>query len=139
MLDNGFLEERKLIREWLEVRENNSHILAESNDLINEVMEKMKEKRVSKVPVFEKDKPVGSVRESTLLKYLIENPNDLNQPISTIMEASFDVVDYDSTLDEVTSKIQNSWEPVLTKDRSGQYQIITTHDQIGRASYRERL
>jgi len=130
MLDNGFLEERKLIREWLEVRENNSLILAESNDLIHEVIEKMQEKRVSKVPVFEKDKPVGSVRESTLLKYLIENPNDLNQPISTIMEASFDVVDYDSTLDEVTSKIQNSGEPVLTKDRSGQYQIITTHDLI---------
>src|SRR5690554_671143 len=108
MLDNGFLEERKLIREWLEVRENNSLILAESNDLIHEVIEKMQKKRVSKVPVFEKDKPVGSVRESTLLKYLIENPNDLNQPISTIMEASFDVVDYDSTLDEVTSKIQNS-------------------------------
>src|SRR5690625_2295363 len=103
MIDNAFLEVIKLIRVWLEVREYNSIILAESNDLIHEVIEKMQEKRVSKVPVFEKDKPVGSVRESTLLKYLIENPNDLNQPISTIMEASFDVVDYDSTLYEVSS------------------------------------
>lgn len=130
MIENRFLETPKLIREWLEARKNKSLIFVNQDDPIQEVIDVMQTKNVSKIPVFNQNKPVGSIKESALLKFLIENPDDLARPVSNIMEDPYDVVDYDSTLEEITSKIQYSGNPVLTKDRSGKYQIITTHDLI---------
>ena len=53
----------------------------------------MKEKDISQMPVMDNGEMVGSITESAVLTYLLENPlNNTEKKVETIMDTAFPVV-----------------------------------------------
>lgn len=83
---------------------------------------------ISQLPVKDGDQFIGSIRETNLLKKLMEDPEVKSKQIEEIMEDPIPFVASDNTLD-VLSSLMNSQQPaVLVRDENDKVHIITQQD-----------
>ncbi len=108
-------------------------ISVEAGDSINQVLNLMKEKGISQVPVFSKNgRNLGSITEETLLELLLkgENLSDIaNNPVEGIMEDIFPVINKELPIDAIISLLQYS-SAVLVKIKGKIRGIITKADLL---------
>jgi len=130
MAERGFMPSGNLLRDLLESRQNHTLIAAHPDDSVQEVLRKMTDKGISQVPVLENDQPIGAVYEKDMLKFILKDLKNLQLRIREIMDHPLEVVSYDANIQEAAKVLTRSGKPILTKDRSGQYQIITSHDLL---------
>ena len=108
-------------------------ISVEAGDSINQVLNLMKEKGISQVPVLSKNgRNVGSVTEETMLELLLrgESLREIaNNPVEDIMEDVFPVVNRKFPLDAIISVLQYS-PAVLVKVKGRIRGIITKADLL---------
>jgi cystathionine beta-synthase len=91
----------------------------------------MKEHDLSQLPVVEGDEVHGSITQSALLEFILNNPmKNSNKAISEIMGNAFPIVDADMNVKELNKYISKSNPAVITKDESGKMHIITQYDII---------
>jgi predicted transcriptional regulator len=84
---------------------------------------------VTQIPVLEEHRSVGSLRESYILTKLLADRELLNVKVSEVMDKSFPVVDVDTSLNEIKSKLQRS-PAVLLEDFKRITAIITRSDVL---------
>lgn len=89
----------------------------------------MNEHGVTQIPVLEENRSVGSLRESRVLTKLLANSELMNSTVSEIMDDSFPVLDMDSSLTEIKSKLQKH-PAVLIEDFKRVTGIITRSDVL---------
>ena len=99
------------------------------DDLVSAALEKMTEAAVTQLPVLEEYRSVGSVRESAILTKLLADRDLLNARVGDVMDKSFPVVDVDTSLAEIKSKLQRS-PAVLIEDFKRITAIITRSDVL---------
>jgi predicted transcriptional regulator len=112
-------------------------ISVEAGDSISQVLNLMKEKGISQVPVFSKNgRNLGSITEETLLELLLkgENLSEIaNNPVEGIMEDIFPVINKELPIDAIISLLQYS-SAVLVKIKGKIRGIITKADLLKMSS-----
>ena len=97
--------------------------------LVGDVLTLMQERALSLIPVLEDGRPVGSLRENRLLTHVLANRELLAAPVSAVMDASFPVIDDESTISEVARLLQSS--PAILVEEYGRIAgILTRHDLL---------
>jgi cystathionine beta-synthase len=73
---------------------------------------------------------VGSLNDTKVLKSLLENPAIKNEPVSAIMEAPFQFVGMDNTIDVLSSLIQKDRKALMIRDAQNNAHILTQSDLL---------
>lgn len=96
---------------------------------VGEALKYMDENRVTQLPVLEDGQSVGSLKESRAMAALLQNRDLMESPVSEIMEKSFPIVDVDTSLEKIVSKLRTS-PAVLVEDFKRITGIITRADVL---------
>lgn len=131
MRDRGFLDQEKSVRDILGSKKGDDFIAVKETDRVRDVFEMMKSVDISQVPVIQDGKVIGSITETVILKYLLDNPlKHSDEPVSGIMGPPFPLVDRTVKLKELHRYITRETPAVLVEDGQGGYNIITQYDLI---------
>jgi cystathionine beta-synthase len=102
MRERGFLEEELSVKDVLRKKGKQEFISINTDQKVGEALELMRQHDISQMPVVEKDEIVGSLTESNLLNYLLDNPTENGQAtVHNIMGEAFPMVDEDIKLSQL--------------------------------------
>lgn len=133
MKDNGFLEEEvKLGKVWdMLTAKPQELIVAQKNERVSEVIEKMKKYDISQLPVLDGQKVLGLVNEVDLLKYMVAGPHKLNEPVENLIESNFIKVAPDFSISDLSQLFSaGNGNVALVLDKEKLVGIITKIDII---------
>lgn len=119
----------RLIAETKDAAAPSDLIYVSPDELVSTALAKMNEAGVTQIPVLEENRSVGSIRESRVLAKLLGDRDLLDAKVGDVMEASFPVLDVDTNLKEIRSKLQKS-PAVLIEDFKRITGIITRSDVL---------
>jgi cystathionine beta-synthase len=100
-----------------------------SGTLIGEALKLMNERGLSQLPVIDDGKAVGSVRENRLMAKLLDDRQLLNEPVKTVMDEAFPVVNEDVAVERAMRYLKTS-PAILVEEYGRIVGIITRHDVI---------
>ena len=138
MKDHGFIESRKFAsaKDIIRNRDYPAELSTiDKNITVGEAIVLMNEKGIDQIPVTENGTFVGSLIDSKVLKQLIENPEIKSKPVAEVMDASFQFVSMDNTLDVLSSLISKENKALLIRDELQKVHIITQSDLLMAMSY----
>lgn len=104
-------------------------IFVSPDETLSAALALMSEHGVTQMPVLENNLSIGSLRESHVLTKLLENRELLDGKVSEVMDKSFPVLEVDSSLVEIKSKLQRH-PAVLIEDFKRITAIITRSDVL---------
>lgn len=131
MRERGFLEDDLTVKDMIAAKNGEKFISVSPVDTVRSVFNLMKEKDISQLPVVDKDEIIGSVTESAVLTYLLENPlNNTENHIKTIMGTPFPLVAEDLPVKNLARYISKEVPAVVAKDKAGNMHILTQYDII---------
>ncbi len=133
MKDHGFLESRKFAtaKDIIENRKGNGELKTIDKSLtVGEAILTMNQYGIDQVPVTDGEEFVGSLNDTKVLKSLLENPEIKSKPVSEIMDAPFQFVGLDNTLDVLSSLIQKDSKALLVRDHQNAAHIVTQSDLL---------
>jgi cystathionine beta-synthase len=138
MKDHGFIESRKFAsaKDIIRNRDYPAELSTiDKNITVGEAIVLMNEKGIDQIPVTENGTFVGSLIDSKVLEQLIENPEIKSKPVAEVMDASFQFVSMDNTLDVLSSLISKENKALLIRDELQKVHIITQSDLLMAMSY----
>lgn len=132
MRDRGFLDDELRVKDLIGMKNGQPFIAAKKEDTVRNVFQMMKDHDISQLPVINgEEKIVGSVQESNVLSYLLENPlKNAEQQVSTIMDEAFPEVEEDMTCKQLARVFTKKMPAVIAKDKAGVRHILTQYDII---------
>lgn len=131
MKERGWLEVDLTVKNLINGKHSDNFISIDRTEKARAVLTLMKEHDLSQLPVVEGDEVHGSITQSALLEFILNNPmKNSNKAISEIMGNAFPIVDADMNVKELNKYISKSNPAVITKDESGKMHIITQYDII---------
>ncbi len=131
MRDRGFLEADFKVADLIRMKSAEPFISIQSKSSVREALNIMKKNDISQMPVMEKGEIVGSINESQVLNFILENPlNNTDKPVMEIMGKAFPFVDNKMSAKELTKYISKNNPAVITKSNMGDYHIVTQYDLI---------
>ncbi|MCO6498032.1 MAG: pyridoxal-phosphate dependent enzyme [Chitinophagaceae bacterium] len=129
MMERGFLDV-KTFKDLVNARAAQKLVTIKPSQTVAEAIDIMKKHDISNLPVQNGEGFVGSISESGLFNKVIENAEIKDQPVSSIMEQPYPVVNFDLSVDNISHLISKQNGAVLSKDETGEYHIITKYDLI---------
>ncbi|MEK9502380.1 pyridoxal-phosphate dependent enzyme [Gaopeijia maritima] len=134
MRENGFLERprRRTVADLLAARAPGAPSLlsATPSTSVQMALSTMSSHGVSQLPVLREGSCVGSVRESGLMRAVLEDPALLQRPVEAVMEGPWPVVSAAADADEV-SRLLRTNAAVLIGGADGFEGIVTRYDAVG--------
>lgn len=131
MRERGFLEREMSVKDILAMKKGQQFIAANTKDTVRQAFKIMKEHDISQMPVMEGDKMVGSITETAVLSYLLENPFDNSEnKVGDIMGEPFPVVPADLPFSQLSRYVSRTIPAVIAKDKAGTLHIVTKYDII---------
>ncbi len=133
MKDHGFLADAKFAtaRDIIAHRNGKKELTTINKDtLIGQAVKQMNKVGIDQVPVLDGNEIVGSLTDTKVLSALIESPELKEKPVSEVMDASFQFVALDNTLDVLSSILKKERKAVLVRDESHNVHIITQSDLL---------
>lgn len=131
MRDRGFLEDEVTTAEDL----INGHVdkpllTVKTEELVSHAIERMRDYKISQIPVEDANGLVGSVDESALLRHYLEDKNIAEKPIREVMGAAYPIVEKSTSIEKVSKLITKDNQAVLVALENGKHHIITKYDII---------
>ncbi|MCB0548455.1 MAG: pyridoxal-phosphate dependent enzyme [Phaeodactylibacter sp.] len=131
MRERGFLERELSVRDILAMKKGQQFITVSTKDTVRQAFHIMKEHDISQMPVMEGDKMVGSITETAVLSYLLENPFDNSEnKVENIMGDPFPIVPADLPFSKLSRYVSRTIPAVMVKDKAGTLHILTKYDII---------
>ena len=131
MRERGFLEEEiKTAADLIKDHIDQPMIAAQTEELVSHAIERMRDYKISQMPIRDANGIVGSIDESVLLHHFIADKNIADSPIREIMGKPYPIVKKTAKLEEVSKLINKENQAVLVDLENGNYQIITKYDII---------
>ncbi len=131
MRERGFLEvQRNTAIGLVENHKYQDLVTIKVDDNILDAIEKMNQFDISQIPVKDNGEFVGSIDDSHIFSALLKNPDLRNHPVKEIIQDPFPFVDPNTSIEEVSSKINRNNSAVLVKDAEDKVHIITKQDII---------
>lgn len=131
MRERGFLEEK--ITTAADLIKNHSGeplISIKTEELVSHAIERMKEYKISQIPVEDINGFVGSLDEADLLRSYLQDTDIADKPVKEVMGAKYPVVKMSASVAEVSKLVTKENQAVLVDLENGNYSIITKHDII---------
>ena len=131
MRDRGFLEEEVTTAvDLVKDRSNKPLMTVRTEELVSHAIERMREYKISQIPVEDLQGFVGAIDETTLLHHFIADKNIADKPIKEIMGAPYPIVSSGTSIDRVSKLITKDNQAVLVDLGNGKHHIITKYDII---------
>ena len=131
MRERGFLETELRVKDLVIQKGKEPFLSVQTNETVRQAFAIMKEKEISQMPVQDGDTIVGSVTESSVLSYLLDNPfQHAEQKVESIMGPKLPEVPIDTPLSQLRNYLDQKVNAVMTKDKAGSWHIITQYDII---------
>ena len=131
MRERGFLERELSVKDILAMKKGQQFIAVGKNETVRQAFKVMKEHDISQMPVMEGDKMVGSITETAVLSYLLENPFDNSEnKVEDIMGEPFPIVPVDLPFSQLSRYVSRTIPAVIARDKAGTLHILTKYDII---------
>lgn len=131
MRERGFLDDEKpMASDILNKQEDKGLLTIDADEPVIKAIVLMGEHDISQLPVTRGDEFVGSLTEQDLYSKLIANPALKRDKISSVMGEPFPIVGIDSSIEDISGRLNNGTNAVLVKSADGISSIITKHDVI---------
>ena len=131
MQQRGFLSKSISVRDLVAGKADKTLVTIGIESTVRHALNIMKEKNISQMPVTKGNDIVGSLVESKLLNFILQNPMDnTEKSIEGIMDDAFPEVNMDVPIKELNRYISREVPAVMTTDDSGQSHVITQYDII---------
>ncbi len=131
MRERGFLDDQLTVESLIRSKKDHQFVSIEEQTRVKEVIAKMKELEISQMPVVNGTEITGSITESRIIQFFLENgKSDENPTVGSIMEPPFPEVDIRSSIQKVSKTINRRHPAVTTIDKTGKRHIITQYDII---------
>jgi cystathionine beta-synthase len=131
MRERGFLERELSVKDILATKKSRPLISIGAQDSVRQAFNLMKEHDISQMPVMENGHIAGSVTETAVLSYLLENPlGHSEEKISAIMGEPFPTVSIELPFSQLSKYVSRSIPAVMAKDQAGNLHILTKYDII---------
>ena len=131
MRDRGFLDEEiTTAADLIKDHSDKPLMTVRTEELVSHAIERMREYKISQIPVEDLDGFVGSVDEATLLHHYIADKDIADKPIKEVMGAAYPIVASDASIDKVSKLITKDNQAVLVDLGNGKHHIITKYDII---------
>ncbi|MDD7913007.1 pyridoxal-phosphate dependent enzyme [Polaribacter ponticola] len=131
MRERGFLEEEiKTAADLIKNHSDEPLVAAQTEELVSHAIERMRDYKISQIPVKDINGFVGSIDESVLLHSFIEDKNIADKPIKDIMGEPYPIVKKSAKLEEISKLITKENQAVLVDLENGNHHIITKYDII---------
>ncbi len=131
MRERGFLQKEITLIDLVRAKSDKRFFYITPNEKVRSVLALMKEHDISQVPVMEGENLIGTVSETMLLSYILENPlQHTENEIKQIMTDPMPLVPLDTPLSMINRYFSEKVPGILTKDQSGNYHVITKYDVI---------
>jgi cystathionine beta-synthase len=131
MRDRGFLdEEMTTAGDLVKDHKDKPLMTVRTEELVSHAIERMREYKISQIPVEDLDGFVGSVDETTLLHHFIADKDIADKPIKEVMGKAYPIVSKSASIDKVSKLITKNNQAVLVDLGEGKYHIITKYDII---------
>lgn len=131
MRAHGFLESQEFATAADIIRNQNGHGQLRTIDqeaTVADAVRLMDEQGISQLPVTANDNFVGSLTDKILLSKIVHEPNLKQQKVKDVMDAPFNFVGLNNTLDVLSSVLKDQHQAVMVRDEQNQPHIITQHD-----------
>ncbi|WP_299208285.1 pyridoxal-phosphate dependent enzyme [uncultured Dokdonia sp.] len=131
MRERGFLDEEVTVAEDL-IKDHIGKplITVKTEELVSHAIERMRDYKISQIPVEDTSGFVGSVDEADLFRAYMEDQNIADTPIKDVMGAQYPIVTRKAPIAEVSKLITKENNAVLVDLGDQKYHIITKHDII---------
>ncbi len=98
--------------------------------LVRAALAAITEHGVSQLPVLDDGRPVGSVLEAELMARVLQDPGVLDDPVESVMEEPFPVVDGHASVEEVKALLSRRSPAVLVRSNGSVDAILTRYDLV---------
>ena len=129
MKERGFVETKTPTAKDLVSTEGNL-VVANHDETISSVVEKMSKFNISQIPVFNNEEIVGQISETKIFNHLFANPSAKSDTVGSIMEEAFPIVDLNTSFENISKLITKENAAVMVKKEDNSYHIITKQDVI---------
>ena len=132
MRERGWLDDAVSVRDILRAKQGSEFITVAPDTTVREAFTLMKDRELSQLPVFDGEEMVGSVTESAVLAFMIDNPSDMSseREVREVMGKPFPVVDPAVPLSKLSRYISREVPAVIARERSGGLHILTNYDIV---------
>lgn len=131
MRERGFLDGELTVADLVTMKEDKTFYSVQKTETVRKAFQMMKDMDLSQMPVMNGDEIVGSLTESAVLTYLLENPlNNTEKAVETIMDNPFPMVEEDLPFSKLSRFVSKKIPAVVTKDKSGIFHVLTKYDII---------
>ena len=131
MRERGFLDEEiTTAGDLVEKHSELPLVTLFGEELVSHAIDKMRQHKISQIPVMSGGEFVGSLDDNKVYQLLIDNPEMRDTPVSSIMGDPFPIVKEDASIENLSKLINKDTTAVLVKFESGKYHIVTRHDLI---------
>ena len=131
MRERGFLVEEKPTAGDLLKGRDLQLLSVQADEPVLKAIEIMRKHNIDQLPVFEGDKPVGTITDARLFDAILEDADVRTQAVRVVMGPGLPVFGVDATLDEICARLGTGSPAVLVEQVHG-YGIITKQDIIGK-------
>jgi len=131
MRERGFLDEEVTVAtDLIKNHINKPLITVKTEELVSHAIERMRDYKISQIPVEDVSGFVGSIDEADLFRAYMTDPNIGDTPIKEVMGKPFPIVHKNAAIVEVSKLITKENNAVLVDLDNGKHHIITKHDII---------
>lgn len=131
MRERGFLEEEmKTAKDLIEQHIDQPLVTLGSEELVSHAVAKMRNYKISQIPVTRDGAFVGMIDERTLINQLIDNPAFKDEVIAKVMGPKLPVVASDMPIKELSKIIGKEVPAAIVDLGDGKHHIVTRHDLI---------
>lgn len=131
MRERGFIDNELKVKDLILAKKDKKFITVEGSESVRSVLGKMKDLDISQLPVTQDEKIIGSVTESHILEFILNNPlQNSEKIISEIMESPFPKVHLELPVRDLSKYISKNTPAVIAEDLSGDLIVLTQYDII---------
>src|SRR5690606_11381188 len=131
MRERGFLDEDiTKAEDLIKDHADKPLVIVRTEELVSHAIERMRKYKISQIPVIDVNGFAGSVDETDLLRFYVEDKDIANKPIREVMGKPYPVVKASTPVEEISKLINKETQAVLVDLGNGRHHIITKHDII---------
>ncbi|MFZ4635237.1 MAG: pyridoxal-phosphate dependent enzyme [Saprospiraceae bacterium] len=131
MRERGFLETELKVSDLISRKKDRRFISVQADDTVRHAFNLMKNHDVSQLPVLESDNMVGSITETQVLHFLLDNPmTNSERTIRDVMGAAFPIVQENLPIGQLQRYLSKQIPAVVVKDLSGGMHVVSHYDLI---------
>ncbi len=128
MRERGFLESEFIVKDLIAAKKANQFISVGPNSTVAEVLDLMKEKEISQVPVMENNNNLGTITEKDILKSLVDGEIKKDEKVENVMSTPLVIVNEEVSIKNIIRMMDKNSNAVIAQDKAGSYYMISNYD-----------